>query len=176
MGRDGLCQYVLAAAARALLGRTLGAGDDANPDVVVLSFDTWQRHFAADPAIVGTALEFRAGALLAPIPPRLLTVVGVLPADFEFPTGRLDFYTPIALDPSRRSPQVTMIGRLAPGVSIEAAMRGDESHGHRDPPAVARQRDAPYRCRDSRCRVSKIKRFKACGPLFACCSWPSSSF
>ena len=90
---------------RALLGRTLGAGDEANPDVVVLSFDTWQRHFAADPDIVGTALEFRAGALLAPIPPRLLTVVGVLPADFEFPTERLDFYTPIALDPSRRSPR-----------------------------------------------------------------------
>ncbi len=37
------------------------------------------------------ALEFRTGALLAPIPPRLLTVVGVLPADFEFPTGRAGF-------------------------------------------------------------------------------------
>jgi putative ABC transport system permease protein len=105
----------------ALLGRTLGPGDDANPNVVVLSFDTWQRHFNADPDLVGTALEFRTGALLAPVPPRLLTVVGVLPADFEFPTGPLDFYTPISLDPSRRSPQVTMIGRLAPGVSLEEA-------------------------------------------------------
>jgi putative ABC transport system permease protein len=106
----------------ALLGRTLGPGDEANPDVVVLSYDTWQRHFNADPAIIGTALEFRTGALLAPIPPRLLTVVGVLPADFEFPTEPLDFFTPIALDASKRSPQVTMIARLAPGVSLLAAI------------------------------------------------------
>jgi putative ABC transport system permease protein len=106
----------------AVLGRTLGSSDEANPDVVVLSYDTWQRHFNADPAIVGTALEFRTGALLAPIPPRLLTVVGVLPADFEFPTEPLDFFTPIALDPSKQSPQVIMIARLAPGVSLQAAI------------------------------------------------------
>ena len=105
----------------AALGRTLGPGDDANPDVVVLSHDTWQRHFHGDPAIVGKALEFRTGALLAPIPTRLLTVVGVMPADFEFPTGALDFFTPVALDPSKRSPGVTMMARLAPGVSLQAA-------------------------------------------------------
>ena len=107
---------------RAMLGRTLVAGDEATPDVVVLSYDTWRRHFNADPAVVGTALELRTGALMTPIPPRLLTVVGVLPADFELPTGPLDFYTPIVLDPaSKRSPQVTMIARLAPGVSLDAA-------------------------------------------------------
>lgn len=111
---------LLGTAAR--LGRTLGTGDDANPDVVVLSFDTWQRHFNADPAVVGTTLELRAGALQGPLPARLLTVVGVLPADFEFPTGPLDFYTPIALDRSRPSPRVTMIGRLAAGVSLGAAI------------------------------------------------------
>jgi putative ABC transport system permease protein len=105
----------------AVLGRTLVAGDDANPDVVVLSHDTWQRHFHGDPAIVGKALEFRTGALLAPIPPRLLTVVGVMSADFEFPTEPLDFFTPIALDPSKRSPGVTTVARLAQGVSLQAA-------------------------------------------------------
>lgn len=108
---------------RAILGRTLVPGDDANPDVVVLSYDTWRRHFNADPGILGTALEFRTGALLAPIPPRLLTVVGVLPADFDFPTGSLDFYTPIVLNPSRPSPSVTMIARLAPDVSLDAAIQ-----------------------------------------------------
>jgi putative ABC transport system permease protein len=106
---------------KAMLGRVLGPGDEASPDVVVLSNDTWQRYYHSDPAIVGKALEFRTGALLAPIPARLLTVMGVLPADFESPTGPLDFYTPIALDPSKRSPQVTMIARLAPGVSVQAA-------------------------------------------------------
>jgi putative ABC transport system permease protein len=106
---------------RAMLGRTLLPSDDANQDVVVLSYDTWRRHFDADPGILGRVLEFRTGALLAPVPPRLLSVVGVLPADFEFPTGPLDFYTPIVLDSSKRSPQVTTIARLAPGVSLDAA-------------------------------------------------------
>lgn len=105
----------------AALGRTLGPGDDANPDVVVLSHDTWQRHFHGDREIVGKVLEFRTGALLAPIPPRFLTVVGVMPADFEFPTEPMDFFTPIALDPSKRSPGVTTIARLAPGVSLQQA-------------------------------------------------------
>ena len=38
------------------------------------------------PGVVGTTLEFLTGANGAE--PRLLTVVGVLPADFELPTGR----------------------------------------------------------------------------------------
>jgi putative ABC transport system permease protein len=104
--------------ARAFLGRVLGADDDAHPDVVVLTFDTWRRTFASDPHAVGTTVELRApdgGA-------RLVTVVGVLPVDFEFPTGVTDFYTPIALDPARPSPIVTMIGRLGPGVSLSAAI------------------------------------------------------
>ena len=107
-------------AVRPVLGRTLAA-DEANPDVAVLSHDTWRRHFNADPAILGTTLELRTGALMAPIPPRLLSVVGVLPADFEFPTGPIDFYTPVALDPTRPPPQVITIARLAPGVSIDEA-------------------------------------------------------
>jgi predicted permease len=106
----------------AMLGRAFDAGDAANPDVVVLTFDTWQRHFNADPNVVGTTMELRAGALAGPAPPRLLTVVGVLPSDFEFPTGPSDFYTPFR-EPSSpgRAARVTMIGRLAPGVSLEAA-------------------------------------------------------
>jgi putative ABC transport system permease protein len=105
---------------RPLLGRTFEAGDATNPDVVVLSFDTWRLHYHSDPAIVGKALEFRTGALLAPIPPRLLTVIGVLRSDFEYPTGPLDFFTPFALDP-KRTFQVTTIARLAAGVSLQAA-------------------------------------------------------
>jgi HAMP domain-containing protein len=103
------------------LGRTLQPSDDADPTVVVLSYDTWQRHYHSDPSIVGRTLEVRMGALLAARPPLFLTVVGVLPQDFEFPTGTLDFVMPIALDPSRPSPGVTTIARLAPDVSIEAA-------------------------------------------------------
>ena len=106
----------------AMLGRAFDAGDAANPDVVVLTFDTWQRHFNADPHVVGTTLELRAGALMGSVLPRVLTIVGVLPSDFEFPTGPSDFYTPLQQPSSSgSSPRVTMIGRLAPGVSLAAA-------------------------------------------------------
>ena len=90
-----------------MLGRTLTPEDDANPSVVVLSFDTWRRHYRSDPAILGRALEFRMGALMPARPPMFLTVVGVLPQDFEFPTGTLDFVLPVIVEPSRPSPAAT---------------------------------------------------------------------
>lgn len=114
---------------RAHLGRTLQPADDGKPTVVVLSYDTWQRHYHSDPAIVGRALEVRVGALLAARPPMFLTVVGVLRRDFEFPTERLDFVMPIALDPSRPSPGATTIARLAPGVSLAAATQEADAMG-----------------------------------------------
>jgi putative ABC transport system permease protein len=102
---------------RAFMGRLLAPDDDAHPDVVVLAFDTWRRMLESDPNVLGTTIELRA-----PVgPARLLTVIGVLPADFEFLGGVTDFYTPIALDPSRPSPFVAMIGRLGAGVTLDAA-------------------------------------------------------
>jgi hypothetical protein len=43
----------------ALIGRTLDSGDEVDSNVVVLSYDTWQRYFNSDPSVVGTAVEFR---------------------------------------------------------------------------------------------------------------------
>jgi putative ABC transport system permease protein len=106
---------------RAMIGRAIGPEDDSSPDVVVLTYDVWRREYHSDPSIVGKVLEFRTGALLAPIPPRLLTVIGVMPAGFELPTGRLDFFIPWVPDPLKQPPRVTMIARLAPGVSLDAA-------------------------------------------------------
>jgi putative ABC transport system permease protein len=104
--------------ARAMLGRTLVSGDDANPDVVVLSFDTWQRVFRSDTGVVGTTVEF----LRAEREGRLLTIIGVLPAAFEFPTGRADFYTPFGPDEaSRPYISITLIGRLRADVTMEGA-------------------------------------------------------
>jgi putative ABC transport system permease protein len=110
---------------RALLGRTLDRADDVNPNVVVLSFDTWRRLFHAAPDAVGATLEFRADFNASRTPelerPRLMTVVGVLPAPFELPAGPMDFYTPFVLEASKQSPGVTLIGRLREGVSRTVA-------------------------------------------------------
>jgi predicted permease len=112
--------------ASAMLGRALAAGDDANPNVVVLSFDTWRRLFHSQPDAVGATLEFQAdfNASLTPelVPPRLLTIVGVMPAAFELPTGPMDYYTPFVVDASKRSPRITLVGRVRPGISLTAAM------------------------------------------------------
>ena len=80
----------------AAIGRTFNVGDAANPDVVVLSFDTWQRYFDSDPAVVGRVLEFGGGALTGPVMPRLMTVIGVLPPT-GVPNGTFDFYWPLVV-------------------------------------------------------------------------------
>ena len=43
---------------RAFLGRTLVESDEAQPSVVVLSFDVWRRLFQSDRGIVGKPAEF----------------------------------------------------------------------------------------------------------------------
>ena len=128
---------------RPLLGRLLQPADDSNPNVVVLSYDMWRRHYHSDPAIVGRMLEVRMGALLMARPPLFLTVIGVLPQDFEFPTETLDFVMPITLDPSRPSPGVTTIARLAPGVSIVTATQEANAMGIAMRPAWPADRMPP---------------------------------
>ena len=125
------------------LGRMLQPADDASPTVVVLSYDTWQRHYHSDPSIVGRTLEVRMGALLAARPPLFLTVVGVLPRNFEFPTGTLDFVMPIGLDPTAKPPGVTTIARLSQGVSIEAATQEANAMGVAMRPAWPANRVPP---------------------------------
>src|SRR5690349_4257845 len=92
--------------AHARLGRVITPQDAASPDVVVLSHEMWRLHFHSDAAILGKVVELRAGALIRPIPPRLLTVIGVLPETFESPTGALDFFTPFVPDPAQPSPRI----------------------------------------------------------------------
>src|SRR5262249_28666899 len=97
----------------AALGRTLVEGDAQRPDVAVLDSDTWRRVFHADPAVAGTRIELRSdwnGSYTPERERRLLTIVGVLPAGFEFPTGPLEFYTPIVVADPRRSANVTIMG------------------------------------------------------------------
>ena len=129
--------------ARPLMGRVLTEADEQNPDVVVLSSEIWSRHFDGDPNILGRAIEFRAGGI-SQAAPRMLTVVGVMPPSFRY--GR-DYLTPIIFDASQftvaggpRPFGVSMIGRLAPGVTREAATQeaNDIGAGVRPPrPATA---------------------------------------
>jgi predicted permease len=102
------------------LGRDFTAAESqtgAGP-VVLLSHGFWERQFHGDRSIVGKAIDLDD----APV-----TVVGVLPASFDFgaifsPGSKVDVYTPQLLEDIRNDGNtVTMIGRLKPGVTLEQA-------------------------------------------------------
>ena len=103
------------------LGRAFSAAEDqpgAAP-VVVLSYETWQRRFQADPNIVGS------GIILGD---RNVTLVGVMPPGFKFPANRaqVEYYLPlapaVAEKAGRRSDMfLRCVARLKPGVTVAQA-------------------------------------------------------
>jgi putative ABC transport system permease protein len=95
------------------LGRTFRDDDGA---VVVLSDGFWRSTFGADPGVLGRPI------VLDGIP---TVVVGVMPPGFDGPRSRpgdgwLPFSTARPGNP-RRPPTVTVLGRLAAGVSVQQA-------------------------------------------------------
>ncbi len=103
-------------------GRFFHAADEHGPDsapYVVLSDALWRSAFNADPGAVGTTVE---------LDKRPFTVVGVAPARFHG-TERFvwpDYWMPMAMEGadflrSRTSVDVTVIGRLKPGVAPQWA-------------------------------------------------------
>ena len=102
---------------RPLLGRPLTEDDEragAEP-VVVIAYDVWQSRFLADPAVLGQRIQLEG---------TFHTVVGVMPEGFAFPVNHR-FWTPLSthpLDyPRGAAPEVFVIARLAPGVTLERA-------------------------------------------------------
>ncbi len=95
-----------------MLGRGFRARDDAPgaEPVAVLSFDLW-REMGADPSVVGTRLTLDGK-------PR--TVVGVMPRGFWFPNPSVRVWISEPLSPESRSPNSTLVGRVAPGHDVHA--------------------------------------------------------
>ena len=101
-----------------LLGRTFRAGDDTpgTERVTVLTYGMWQRVFGGDPKIVGQTLLINGNNY---------TVVGVLPASFQFALRPADLwlpYQPTQNQLTRRFMHGTnLIARLRSGVNLEQA-------------------------------------------------------
>ncbi|MEO7145399.1 MAG: ABC transporter permease [Bryobacteraceae bacterium] len=103
------------------MGRTFTAEECSGhgPKAVLVSYGLWKRRFASDPGIVGRPITLND----APV-----TVIGVLPASFDFatvfaPGSRIDLYSPFPMTPEtdRWGNTLAMIGRLKPEVSAEQA-------------------------------------------------------
>ena len=105
--------------AQASLGRVFNESDDqANaPNVVVLSDRLWRERFNSDAHIVGQTITLNQQGF---------TVLGVMPANFEFPKG-VDLWKPLlaSMDPrlleNRGATYLQVIGRLKPGVTLPQA-------------------------------------------------------
>jgi predicted permease len=108
------------------IGRPFNADEcrKGAPAVALLSHQFWQRQFGGDPSIVGRTLTISAAPadITGPV-----TVVGVLPASFDFgavfsPGMRVDFYIPAYMDFWRTwGNTLAVLGRLKPGVSVAQA-------------------------------------------------------
>ncbi len=89
------------------------------PGAVMLTDGIWRRKFGADPSIVGRAISFDGG-------PK--TVVGVLPASFDFatiftPGSRVDIFEPFPLTPetNRWGNTLSIVARLRHGATVQSA-------------------------------------------------------
>jgi predicted permease len=112
----GLPQVLGVAAAR---GRFPTAEEDrpGGARVAVLSDRLWRTQFGASPATVGSMIRLDDQAY---------QVVGVLPADVEFPSATTDIWLALQFDRTttpRSLHQLNVIARLRDGVSTDAAQR-----------------------------------------------------
>ena len=108
-----------------MLGRNFLSEEERSGQnrVAILSYATWSQRFGADRYIVGKSIT---------LDDKSYTVVGVLPASFQFGTTAADFQTrsqvdiwvPMALDPQRLQRNAHMlhvIARLKPDVKLAQA-------------------------------------------------------
>jgi predicted permease len=99
-----------------VFGRALLDSDEmpGAPSVVVLGYDVWQRSLGGRQDVVGSVVK------LGNTP---ATVIGVMPDGFGYPVNH-DAWTPLSLRASYGALEggaISVIGRLAPGVTREQA-------------------------------------------------------
>src|SRR4051812_8625578 len=100
------------------LGRVFTAAEDepGRDQVVVLSHRFWTRQFAGDRGVLGRSITLDG---------RPYTVIGVMPASFDFTADAEALWVPIAFSPERRAMHdehyLTVYARLRDGATMEQA-------------------------------------------------------
>ncbi len=106
-----------------VLGRVFTRDEDkpGAAQVIILSHGLWQRRFGGDPGIIGREVNIGGKT----------TVIGILPAGFEFPISDdpQDFWEPLfsaqfmtkEIREERANRSLEVIGRLKPGATVEQA-------------------------------------------------------
>ncbi len=101
-----------------LRGRLYGPADDqpGAERTVLLSEALWQRLFGARESIVGEKIQLSG---------KLYTVVGIMPAAFQYPSNRTELWVPLGLFADQYQerdshPGLYCVARLKPGMTYEA--------------------------------------------------------
>ena len=98
-------------------GRTFGrdAEQPGRGDVMLITYDTWQKRFGGAADVIGRAI---------PVEGRATTILGILPRRFTF-GGPFEAVMPMTLGPEQAAQfgdhSLDLYARLAPGVTVEAA-------------------------------------------------------
>jgi putative ABC transport system permease protein len=106
-----------------LLGRNFTEAEDSQTgdNVALISYGLWQRRFGGDQSIVGRPVTLNGQAT---------TVIGVMPADFDFFNKKADVWVPMGLDRSLNYREITgrYLGTEAGGDNRGRSIRhGDDS-------------------------------------------------
>jgi putative ABC transport system permease protein len=99
----------------AAVGRTIGE-DDEREKVAVIGHGLWQRRFGGDAAVVGRTIRLGGEPH---------TVIGVMPPEFQFPSGQFQVWVPLEAALAATPAQATnrslrifrALGRLRPDVT-----------------------------------------------------------
>jgi len=105
--------------ARPKLGRIFDRGEDipGQDSYVILSHALWQQRFGSDDTIIGRSIELEGVSR---------QVIGVMPADFRFPSTKTQIWIPLHNDPRSvfhywAGDFMPVIGRLRPDATLQQA-------------------------------------------------------
>ena len=101
------------------VGRTFAPGEDAPgaDSYVILSHQLWQDRFRGEPGIIGRLIDLEGVSR---------QVIGVMPADFHFPSSKTQLWVPLHNEPANPERYwagdfMPVIGRLRPGSTMTQA-------------------------------------------------------
>jgi putative ABC transport system permease protein len=109
------------------MGRPFGPGDyrPEAPRVVLLSHRLWKGRYAGDPRVLGRTIRLDEDSY---------TIIGVMPAQFQFPISAYDVWTPWTFSGAelagRRDHGAIMYARLRAGATVAQAQAELEAFAH----------------------------------------------
>src|SRR5262249_48199608 len=102
-------------------GRVFHVGEDrpGEDKFVILSHGLWQTRLGGDPGVLGRSIVLDG---------ENREVIGIMPADFRYPSAKTELWVPLDLDIRRigdywGNSYMPLVARLSPGATLDQARR-----------------------------------------------------